>query len=188
MAIDSLYRDYFQKSKVFLYPLLGIKRGSSAVPIQTYLSWEGYLKTEDIKLICVYETRTDVEYLLFEKNTLIKNPRLTDYIKLEDNKTLFTFDFSDLKDDWDNIASGRYSKISKEVKYKLLNHFDKYSGNRTYLETYLFPEKYFTLYADLLNVNESLLKDVGELCSPPDLEKETLTTQVLDLQNKKILG
>lgn len=188
MAIDSLYRDYFQKSKVFLYPLLGIKRGSTAVPEQTYLSWEGYIKTEDVKLITIYNNRTDLEYTNFEKNVLLKNPRVTDYIKLQDNKTLFTYDFTDLADDFHNIVNGKYSKVSRDVKYKLLNHFDKYSGNRTYLETYLFPEKYFTLYAELLQVNESLLREVGELCSPPDLEKENLIAQVLDLENKKILG
>jgi hypothetical protein len=188
MVIDSLYREYFQKSKVFLYPLLGIKRGSTAVPEQTYLSWEGYLKTEDIKLITVYEKRTDLEYMNFEKNVLLKNPKITDYIKTHDNKTVLTFDFSDISDDFHNICLGKYSKISRDVKYKVLNHFDKYSGNRTYLETYLFPEKYFTLYAELLNVNESLLREVGELCSPPDLERENLVTQVLDLENKKILG
>jgi hypothetical protein len=188
MAIDSLYRDYFQKSKVFLYPLLGIKRGSTAVPEQTYLSWESYIKTEDVKLITIYNNRTDSEYIQFEKNILLKNPRVTDYIKLQDDKTLFTYDFTDLSDDFHNIVNGKYSKVSKDIKYKLLNHFDKYSGNRTYLETYLFPEKYFTLYAELLNVDESLIREVGELCSPPDLEKENLVAQVLDLQNKKILG
>jgi hypothetical protein len=188
MAIDSLYKDYFQKSKVFLYPLLGIKRGSAAVPEQTYLSWEGYLRTEDMKLICVYEQRVDTEYKTFEKNVLLKNSRVTDYIEIENNKILVSFDFADLKEDWSNVLNGKYSQLNKDLKYKLLNHFDKYSGNRTYLETYLFPEKYFTLYADLLNTSESLLREVGELCSPPNLEKENLIAEVLDLQNKKILG
>lgn len=188
MAIDSLYRDYFQKSKIFLYPLLGIKRGSAATPQQTYLSWEGYLKTEDIKLITIYEARSDYEYLTFERNVLLRHPRVCDCVELKDNKKLFTFDFSDLKNDFENVVNGKYSLLTRDVKYKLLNHFDVNSGNRTYLETYLFPEKYITLYAELLNVQEQLLREVGELCSPPDLEKENLVADVLDLQNKKILG
>lgn len=188
MVIDSLYRDYFQKSKIFIYPLLGIKRGSAATPEQTYLSWEGHIKTEDIKLITIYEARSDVEYSIFEKNVIFRHPRICDYVKLKDDKKLFTFDFSDLKSDFEHVVNGKYSLLTKDIKYKLLNHFDKYSGNRTYLETYLFPEKYFMLYAELLNVQEQLLREVGELCSPPDLEKENLIAEVLDLQNKKILG
>ncbi len=37
MVIDTLYRKYFQKSKIFIYPLLGIKQGTKIVPIETYL-------------------------------------------------------------------------------------------------------------------------------------------------------
>ena len=40
----------------------------------------------------------------------------------------------------------------------------------------------------LLGVEESLLKNVGELCSPPNLDKENLIAEVLDLDNKKILS
>ena len=53
MALTSIYSKYFQKSKVFIYPLLGIKRGLSVVPKETYISWEGHCKPEDMKLICV---------------------------------------------------------------------------------------------------------------------------------------
>jgi hypothetical protein len=52
----------------------------------------------------------------------------------------------------------------------------------------MFPEKYFSLYAQLLHVSEELLIEVGELCSKPDLEKENLVATVIDLENKKILG
>lgn len=188
MAIDALYRDYFQKSKVFLYPLLGIKRGSPAAPKQCYLSWEPKLTTEDVKLICVYEKRTDLEYKSFENAVLLKHKRLADYIELESNELLLTFEFLDLKDDWFNLVNGKYSKLNTTTKRKILGHFDKNSGTYIYLESFLFPEKYFKLYADLLSVKEDLLKEVGELCSPPDLEKENLVADVLDLENKKILG
>lgn len=67
MKIKSLYDRYFQKSKVFIYPLLGIKRGNSVVPIETYISWDGHYSSEDMKLICVYKIRTDAEYKTFEK-------------------------------------------------------------------------------------------------------------------------
>lgn len=188
MAIDALYRDYFQKSKVLLYPLLEIKRGSVAVPKQTYVSWEGYLKPEDMKLITVYPVRKDEEYINFEKNVLLKHKRICDYIKLSDEEILLSFDFSDLKNDWDKFLNGKYSQMQSQLKHKIRNHFDKNSSVYVYIDSFMFPDKYFSLYADLLNVNIELLKEVGELCTPPDLEKENLVAQVLDLENKKILG
>ena len=67
MAIQSLYKDYFQKSKVFLYPALDIKRVVSVVPIDTYVFWEGHYNMSDYKLSCLYHLRTDPEFRQFEK-------------------------------------------------------------------------------------------------------------------------
>ena len=188
MSINVLYRDYFQKSKVLLYPLLGIKRGSGAVPEQTYLSWADHLTPEDMKLIAVYPVRTDAEFLAFERNILLKHNRVCDYVKLNETQAVFTFDFSDLKDDWHKFIDGKYSQINVNLKHKIRNHFDKNTGTYTYIDSYLFPERYFSLYAELLNTDESILRSVGELCSKPDLEKETLLLNVENLENKKILG
>jgi hypothetical protein len=182
MALNSVYKKYFQKSKVFLYPLLGIKRGVSVVPIETYISWDGYYKSEDMKLICVYDIRKDDEYVLFEKNSLLNHNRLSDYIKAN-SQAIFTFDFSDLGDDWFHFVNGRYSKISLELKQKILGFFDKYSGNYAYMHSYLIPEKYFNNYAELLNVAPEILIKVGELCNKPDTVKETLVIEVADLEN-----
>lgn len=188
MAIDALYAGYFQKSKVLLYPLLGIKRGCTAVPDQTYLSWSGYYTPEDMKLIAIYKKRTDNEYLHFEKNVLLKHERISDYISLDEERSIFTFDFSDLEHDWKRFVDGQYSKIDPKLKRKVRDHFDKNSSTHVYVDSYMFPEKYFSLYAQLLHVSEELLIEVGELCSKPDLEKENLIATVIDLENKKILG
>ena len=182
MALNSVYNKYFQKSKVFIYPLLGIKRGVSVVPIETYFIWDGYYNSEDMKLICVYDIRTDNDYILFEKNTLLKHNRLCDYIKVN-SQAIFTFDFSDMEDNWFHFINGRYSKISLELKQKILGFFDKYSGNYAYIHSYLIPEKYFNNYAELLNVEPEVLMKVGELCSKPDTVKETLIIEIADLDN-----
>ena len=182
MALNSVYKKYFQKSKVFLYPLLGIKRGVSVVPVETYFSWEGYYNSEDMKLICVYDIRTDEEYVLFEKNTLLKHNRLCDYIKVN-SQAIFTFDFSDMEDDWFHLINRRYSKIRLELKQKILGFFDKYSGNYAYIHSYLIPEKYFSNYAELLDVEPEMLIKVGELCSKPDTAKETVVIEIADLDN-----
>jgi hypothetical protein len=80
MVINTLYVKYFQKSKIFLYPLLGIKRGSSVVPNDSYISWSDKYSPEETKLICVYDIREDAEYKNFETNVLLKHNRLHDYI------------------------------------------------------------------------------------------------------------
>lgn len=182
MVIDALYRKYFQKSKIFLYPLLDIKRGTSVVPKDTYVSWNNTINSEDMKLVCVYYSRTDQEYLKFEKNIILKHNRLIDLVKVDDETLVVTFNFSDLNDDWFNFLNGKYSKINTKTKSKILNFFDKKSGNYAYVESYLYPEKHFQTYADILNVDVEMLKSVGELCNKPDLEKESLLLEVADLK------
>jgi hypothetical protein len=188
MIIDALYKKYFQKSKIFLYPLLDIKRGTSVVPTETYVSWNDAVNSEDMKLVCVYYPRKDAEYMQFEKQTLLKHTRLVDYVKVDDETLVATFDFSDLKDDWINFIRGKYSKINMNTKSKILNFFDKKSGNYAYVESYLFPEKHFKTYAKILDVDLKLIESVGELCDKPDLEKEMLTIQVADLEKLKIIS
>lgn len=187
MVINSIYRKYFQKSKVFLYPLLGIRRGTSVVPEETYVAWEDKYGPEDMKLICVYHHRTDEEYKEFEQKVLMKHNRLFDYVRASKDKSIFVFDFSDKEDDWKKFIEGRYSKLSQESKDKVLNFFERYSGNYIYIYSYLAPEKWFDRYAELLGVSKSELEEVGELCSKPDFNKEKLVFVVADLENIEIL-
>ena len=185
MALNSVYKKYFQKSKVFIYPLLGIKRGVSVVPEETYFSWNT-IEPEDAKLICVYDCRSDDEFIRFEKTILLKHNRLVNYIKTHD-KIIYTFDFSDIKNDWLFFISGKYSKMSLRVKEKILNFFDVNSSNYVYMKSYLFPEGFYSDYAKCLDIDESILREVVELCNKPDLEKETLLLEIVNLENFKIL-
>ncbi len=187
MKINALYRKYFQKSKIFLYPLLDIKRGTSVVPSYTYVAWNDKYKPEDMKLICLYQTRKDKEYIDFEKNVLLKHNRLHDYIKIDENQSVFIFDFSDCANDWNCFLEGRYSKLSSKTKNKILDFFEKNSGNYVYINSYLNPENWFGRYAELLDVDKEMLENVGELCTKPDLSKEILLFVVADLENIEIL-
>lgn len=182
MAINALYRKYFQKSKIFLYPLLDIKKGS-IVPIETYISWNNSYAPEDAKLVCMYKSDNSVAFLNFEENVLLKHNRLCDYIKLDATHTVFTFDFSDLINDWNLFIDGKYSQMNDVLKRKILAYFEKNSGNYTYIQSYLFPKKYMNKYAELLDVPVDLLIAVGELCDKPDLQKEKLLIEIADLEN-----
>ena len=184
MALNSVYRKYFQKSQVFIYPLLGIKRGAAFVPKATYVAWEENVVTsEDMKLVCVYENDGSNGFEVFVKSVLLKHPRLFGYVKADTNTSVFTFDFSDLIEDWANFLNGKYSKINLNLKAKILNFFDPQSGNYSYVKSYLHPEKYFEEYAELLNTDVEILKSVGELCTKPDLAKETLELEVANLES-----
>lgn len=184
MALSSVYRKYFQKSQVFIYPLLGIQRGAAFIPEKSYIAWQqNETGSEDKKLICVYKNENSEVFDSFCKSVLLKHSRLFGYVKVNSTTTVFTFDFSDLADDWAYFLDGKYSKMNKSLKSKILNFFDPSSGNHAYVNSYLFPEKHFAEYARLLDTDEELLKTVGELCSKPDLEKEMLILDIADLDN-----
>ena len=179
MGIKSLYRDYFQKSRVFLYPALDIKRGVSVIPVQTYVSWEGYYAPEDRKLMCLYNIRKDEEFVKHEKMKLLGNKLFHDFIQVSEDQGIYVFDYQHMKEDWDLFLEGRYSQISASHKRKIKNFYGSYSSNFAYVESFLHPEKYFTLYSELLGVDVEHLKHVGELCSKPDMAEENLVMEIM---------
>lgn len=174
MRIKTPYKDYIQKSRIFLYPLLGIRRGFSVTPVQTYMSWEGKYDLTDNRLIIVYHLREDRDFQLFEEVKLRKSEYFEEFFELDNGDGAFVFDLSKHAEDFQRIVKGQYSKLSAAHKRTVLNFFKHKSSHHVYIESYLNPKKYFVMYADLLNVEISLLKKVGELCSKPDLKEEQL--------------
>lgn len=184
MSIKSLYRDYFQKSRVFLYPALDIRRAVTTTPIETYASWKGHYKLEDRKLICLYYLRQDEDFRVFEKNKLLGNKYFHDFKQVEDGKGVYIFDFDELKHEWDCFLKGRYSQMSLEHKKKIKAFYGPNNANFAYIESYLHPEKYYHMYSELLGVSVELLKQAGELCEIYDLKQESLKIQVKNLDIK----
>ena len=186
MAITSLYKDYFQKSRIFAYPLLGIEKGATATPIQTYMSWTNQYTIQESKLICTYHLRNDMEFRNFEKHKLIGNKLFFDFKEIEDNKGVYVFDFSNYAEDWNHVINGKYSKLSAFYKKNIENFIGRKSSNYAHIESFLYPKKYYKMYSEMMGVNESLLKEVGELCSLIDVDKENLVADIksLELKNK----
>lgn len=191
--IKSLYREYTQKSLIFLYPLLGIKRGSSTKPIGAYLSWANKYSEADCKFICVYHLRDDREFRVFEEVKLRGNKYFHEFFELEDGKGAYVFDFSEQDVDFWYIVRGKYSRLTKQHKATIMEFFKNHRADAAYIETYLYPKKYHKMYAGLLccDVKDiprmvKSIKKTGELCSAPDLEKETLTAKVKDLDISSI--
>jgi hypothetical protein len=185
--IESLYTKYFQKSRSFLFPALGIKRTSNFIPTGVYLSIDDAIQPEDTKLICSYKNDTSEGFKKFEEQMLIGNPLFSHVINIGDYK-LYVFDFDIYQADWFSFLLGKYSKLSPVLKRAIKSYYGDTSSEYKYIETYLYPDKYFDIYAKLLDVPVSTLKELGELCDPCDLEKETLKIPVehLDMLKKTV--
>lgn len=179
MSIKSLYKGYFQKSKVFLYPVLGIKRGVSVTPVNSYVQWEPYYQASDKKLILLYHLRDDEDFVRFEKSKLLGNSLFHDFKQVDDEQGIYVFDLQGLGSDYNMFLQGMYSKFSAEHKRRIKNFYGVYDKNFLYVESFLEPEKYYNVYSDILCVRVDLLKEVIELCDKPDLNSESL---VIDIQ------
>jgi hypothetical protein len=184
--IKTLNKEYVQKSRIFLYPLLEIKRGSSVFPVQSYICWDGYYDFSDKKLICVWERKDTEDFKKFEKEKLLDNKLFETYYELEDNKSAYVFDLTKYKDDFDNFLTGRYSEISPFTKDKLIDFFSDKPSSKLHMTSYLYPERFYDNYSTLLAVPKKILREVGQLCSKPNPEKETLYVKVKDLEVFKV--
>ena len=179
--IDKLYGKYFQKSKSFLYPALGIKRTSSTMPSGTYVSLNGKIEPEDVKLICTFQQTDSEEFKIFEEQMLLSNPLFVEKISIKDYN-LYVFDLEIYQSDYFNFLLGKYSKLSAHLKRAIKSYYGDKSAEYKYIDTYLHPEKYFEVYAKLLDIDVETLKASGELCNPCDLDKETLKVPKEDLE------
>ena len=186
----SVYTQYFQKSKVFLYPLLKLKRGISHVPIETYICWDGVYTIDDFKFLCVYHCERDDKFQKFESNHLINHKMLENVIELSDDKRIYIFNLYDYKYDYRRFIEGKYSKFSLGTKNLILNFFGSIGNISEYINSFLDPAPYHEDYAEALQVSVESIQDVYEVCSIPDLKKETLKTEILLeselLKNKSI--
>jgi hypothetical protein len=177
--MSNAYMQYFQKSKIFLYPLLDIRKGKDFVPIETYICWDGLYHTNEYKYICVYDTPRSLKFNNFEKSCLLSHP-LIDYQEQNKDKQIYVFDYFKYKHDFDMFLNGQYSKFSIKTKEKILNYFGEIGKISGYIKSYLNPEEYHEIYAEALDVNINIIKQTHELCTPPDLTKETLFKKIPD--------
>jgi hypothetical protein len=178
--VEKLYKEYFQKSKVFLYPLLGIKKGVRFVPTQTYLSWGNKYDIDSNKLLCLYITDKDNknEFTLFSDKKLKTLPVFEKEYNIDEFNFLYVFDLTLplKKRDIKKFKEGQYSKLTKKTKESIIKFFGERGKIAEYIESYLYPAYYYEDYSELLNVNIKDLETVGQLCSKPDLQKEDFSS------------
>jgi hypothetical protein len=173
------YMQYFQKSKIFLYPLLGIKKGEEFVPAETYICWDNLYSQFDYKYICIYSTPKTLKFSNFERKHLLSHNLLEHHENYKDQQ-IYVFDFSKYEHDFDMFMLGSYSKLSIETKNKILRYFGRVGRISGYIESYLDPKSHHETYAKALDVNLKIIEETHELCTPPNIEKETLIKKIPD--------
>ena len=172
--MEGVYTEYFQKSKVFLYPLLKIKKGIKHVPVQTYIAWENVYATEDCKFLCEYNTDKNPKFKKFSLDYLESHPMYEKHIELSETRFIYIYDFIKFKSDMKRFVKGSYSQFSLETKLSILDFFGKRSKMAMYVQGFLSPEDLHENYASFLGIDLESIQDIYEICSSPDLEKETL--------------
>lgn len=135
-------------------------------------------------MIVTYRKETSEAFTKFEKRFLLNNRLFKDYVECEDDVNAYIFTFEKHSADWLYFLEGRYSKFSTDFKNSILKFvFGQTTDTRT-ISSYLYPEKYMETYARYYSDSEEvsemieLLKEVGELCDPYNIEKETVKLNI----------
>ena len=186
MQLTSLYTRYFQKSKSFLYPLLGIAKGAYAQPMQTYICMKHHsglvIKPKDKKLICLFEDTDSKEFKAFEQAYLINNPYYLETIPGPMTSKLYIFNLKKHAGDWNKFLKGKYSEFSNLAKVKIKEYYGHHTLEYTYMRSFLFPEYYWEDYANFLDVPVSIIKDTHELCDLYNVDKECINIEEQELE------
>lgn len=171
--INKLYDRYFQKSFTFLYPLLGFPKSKELQPKQVYLTWSEKIDIADRKLICFYERHPDNQnWVDFEMNQMLNHSMLDFCESVDEDRIVYVFDMNSMADDFDKFLKGKYSTMSPEAKEKIADYFGVKSPEFVYIESFLYPDKYHRVYAEILGVKLKMVQESHELCNIYDPERE----------------
>lgn len=169
--ITKLYSKYFQKSKIFLYPLLNIKSDINVDGV--YMGIKDLIPIEDMKIICSIKTEKSEKYEKIKK--ILQSNRSFVSVAECDGYDLYVFNLENYREDWENFVLGKYSKLSRNCKNAIKTQYQSDLKKYFIIESYIQPDKYFGVYAKLLDVPVNVIAEIGELCNPFDMEKEVLT-------------
>jgi hypothetical protein len=186
--ISSLYNKYFQKSKVFLYPLIELPKTNLISSFQTYIAWENIIRQEDYKLICVFTDVDKEEFIKYEDKYIITSKYYLDKHLGLNNECVYIFDLSAFSKDWNNFLKGKYSLFSEKASLLIQKHYGIKSNEYEYIKTFLEPSKYIKLYSQLLEIDEEIIKSIGELCDPYDINKEFLKFSLINSEKPNVFA
>jgi hypothetical protein len=158
--INSMGR-YTQKSNTFLYPLLNL----TVNPIETYLKFDNIDLSDERFLIALYWTE-DKNYLKHKLDIL--NNKYFDNIFFDDVFAIVIFNMYSLRNEYDKIIKGEYSKVSKNCKAIVADQ-----TTDPVIIKCMNPNNNYKEFATALGVDSEMLKG-KELLSPPQDKAEVL--------------
>jgi hypothetical protein len=79
------------------------------------------------------------------------------------------------------FLKGEYSKFTLNNKIKILDFFSSQKKAGNFIKGFLDPEDVHENYALLLDVDVECIEDIYEVCTPPDILKETLLNNNCDI-------
>jgi hypothetical protein len=186
--------EYKSKAKSIFLPLISLsnKNGllkKSTMPFQSkmYLRWEEICGIECMEIIMYFNEEGEI-FERFLETTIYTNKNLQSSYDLEDDGKLFVFDISE---HWKTVAlfiEGKYSKFDNKIKTIIRTFWEDSPINYNVpqlghdFKIIFHPELYFETAAEELGVSVSLLKKVGELMSPPDIQKEQIKIKLNDTE------
>ncbi len=178
-----IFRKYYQKSLNYLFPLLGQEKEDAFRPTNTYLWWSGKESIETLDLIVHYEDKERSLFDLFEKKVLMKSPYLDTCYTVEGGR-VYIFSMAAFSDTVSKFLHGKYSQFEEKVKKRILSYhgatIDKVPRPNRPFHTALYPELYWEQAAREIKYPVEDLKQVGELCSLYEKEKETFDINIIE--------
>ena len=137
------------------------------------MTWDGMYTLNDRKLLLTYDKSEDLNWNEFLLNVLMTNQMFDQYHESGDTVVL-SFDMSCLDSDYQCVIDGRYSALSKIAKVKIRDYYGYNTPEYAYMESFIYPTRYVSIYSKLLDVPEEHIRFTGELCDKPDFNQERL--------------
>lgn len=177
-TLDYILTDYYHKSKVFLYPILGFARNEIYKPENSYLMFHHHTILTQELIVYYKHRRDDALFENFQNKRIADHPRLKACYWCEEG-SIYIFDLIDYANDINFFLAGRYSAFSNGLKVIILKYLgDTIDGGarpKRYGHAVLFPELYQEQAAKQLGVEKKYLPE--ELADIYDLDKETLNIE-----------
>lgn len=177
MNHPQIYDYYTQKSRVFCYSVLGMKKGAAFVPEETYMAWKNVYSFDDCRLLLHYKNCNAVNFETYSKNIIEKCTLFEKHVIISETERVYVFDFTRYRTDWQMILAGKYSQLRYPYKKAIEAYYVKDYQNSKIVSKIIYPVKHYSEFAGYLGVTPEIVKEVGEVFDKPDLDREELVVK-----------